>query len=117
MEKVSLVDFESYYEKIDSHTFVLDVLEVGNKLCETSEIMELRFVRGENKNLGYRKQKGVSIMQILECGVEHLKSVNVGELHSQDTDKAIEKLQECIMWLQKRAIDREKRGVLYTHNK
>lgn len=54
---------------------------------------------------------------LLEAARQYLVSVNVGDLSSRETSTAITKIDEALMWLNKRASDRKRRQVQGTYDK
>lgn len=71
-------------------------------------------VEGENIN---PKVDGVLVEQLIAVCVDHLKTVNVGELATRETSIAIIKLEESLLWLLKRELDRKRAGTLGTYKK
>ena len=71
-------------------------------------------IEGENV---LPKIDGVLVEQLLAVCIDHLKSVNIGELASRETSVAITKLEEAGLWLMKREVDRKRNNVLGTYQK
>lgn len=77
--------------------------------------LEISFCKGDKQNPEVFRQEGVFTESLLQASKEYLESVNVGELSTRETSMAITKIDEALMWLKKRADDRELRGVQGTY--
>lgn len=75
------------------------------------------FCKGNKEDAQALNQEGIFTETLIQVAKEYLESVNKGDLSSRETSMAITKLDEALMWLEKRAIDRKKRGVQATYNK
>jgi len=62
-------------------------------------------------------QQGIVTEGLLSALIDHLESINVGDLRNRETSVAITKLQEALFWIEERKRDRAKRGVSGTKNK
>jgi hypothetical protein len=89
----------------------------GLGLRNTGEVMDIEFVRGS--------KRGEDEVKPLEGTLhEHLLAVMIHDLtlkndlvRSKETSMVITKLEEALMWQQKRSIDRKRREVQETYNK
>lgn len=63
------------------------------------------------------RQEGLFTETLLQVCKEYLEGVNKGELASRDTSVAITKIDEALMWIQKRADDRKRMDVQGTYLK
>ncbi len=79
--------------------------------------MQVVFCKGNKEDPGALNQEGVFTETLIQTAKEFLESVNKGELASRETSMAITKLDEALMWLEKRANDRKLRGVQSTYQK
>jgi hypothetical protein len=77
--------------------------------------VELKFCKGDKSNPEVFRQEGVFTETILQAAKEYLESVNKGELSTRETSTAITKIDEALMWLNKRAEDRKLREVQGTY--
>lgn len=75
------------------------------------------FCRGDKSDESKPRQSGVFVESLIETCRQRLTAVNVGDLASKETTEAITKLEEAIMWLEKRSNDRKIRGVEGTYKK
>lgn len=86
----------------------------GGFIAETRPIV---FCKGNKANDSQTRQSGVFVESLIEVVKDRLTSVNVGELATRETSVAITKLEEALMWLEKRSADRKIRGVEQTYQK
>lgn len=77
----------------------------------------INFCKGNKEDENTFRQEGVFTETIIQVAKEYLESVNVGELSSRETSMAITKLDEALMWIQKRTDDRKLREVQGTYKK
>lgn len=77
----------------------------------------IAFCKGDKTDNSVFRQSGMFTESIIEVAKRYLESVNKGELANRDTAMAITKLDEALLWLNKRTADRVKRGVEGTNNK
>ncbi len=75
------------------------------------------FCKGNKEDKNYYRQEGVFTETLLETCRQYLTEVNVGEMASRETSMAITKIDEALMWINKRAEDRKLRGVQATYQK
>jgi hypothetical protein len=79
--------------------------------------MLLKLCRGNKEDENAPRQEGVFTETLLQVCKEYLEGVNVGHLASRETSVAITKIDEGLMWIQKRADDRKRRQVQGTYQK
>lgn len=77
----------------------------------------LNLCKGNKSDNTALRQPGLFIETLLQVCKEYLETVNVGHLSSRETSTAITKIDEALMWLNKRAEDRKRREVQATYNK
>lgn len=77
----------------------------------------IRFCKGDKSNPDVTRQEGFFTETLIQVAKEYLESVNVGPMATRDTSMAITKLDEALMWINKRAEDRRIRGVQGTYQK
>lgn len=70
--------------------------------------LNLKFQNGPPADVG---RNGVTNEELLAMIIHRLKGFNTGEFSCRENSVAITKLEEALMWLQKRTLDRMKRGV------
>ena len=96
-----------------------DLQNKPNQDHVTSEIYQnITFVRGDKTDNGQiiPRVDGITHEQLLGMMIEDLKYKN-NLVSSRESSVAITKLEEALMWLEKRQYDREKRNVDGTYNK
>jgi hypothetical protein len=122
--KIEVLDLAGLCKPIDSvgegnivastHSFEVQELTVNsNGLSLTGSNINIDFVRGVTDKNGL-KQNGVTAISLIECVIQHLKAINVGELANRDTSIAITHLEDAQLRLINRAMDRQRREVLFT---
>lgn len=78
---------------------------------------EIKFVKSELKDGAYIvSEDGVTNEAVIKVVLDRLKTLNE-KLPSRETSIAITKVEEALLWLEKRTFDRSERGVLGTNNK
>jgi len=103
-----------------SHSYILPTynVEEGKGIVE-SGALQINFVRGsktENENI-IPKQKGIITEHLIEVMIKHLQSVNVGDLRTRDTSIAITHLEDALLRLNKRSIERKNNNTQGTYKK
>lgn len=91
--------------------------KVTNEGMADGEGMTIKFCKGNREDESIFRQEGLFTETLIQVAKQYLESVNVGELASRDTAMAITKLDEALLWIGKRASDRELRGVQGTYKK
>lgn len=119
------------------HTFIVKKanynLVCGNKKCvyqycpystpeecsdfvvkeDTEEILgKIHFQEGPIKECGVN---GVCNEDLINIVIERLESFQKSEFNCRENEMAITKLEEALLWLRKRTMARERRGVEGTH--
>lgn len=98
-------------------TYNIPTFKVGPNGIEPGAGMEIKFCKGDKSNAEVFRQEGVFTETLIELGRTYLDSVNVGPMATRETSVAITKLDEALMWINKRAEDRKARGVQATYAK
>lgn len=106
-----------WYEKDFSfnapHTFLVTVhQESENPIGE--ELASIHFQEGAIKEHGVNGIMNEDLIAMIICRLEHF---NQSEFRCRENSMAITKLEEALLWLRKRTMGREKRGVEGTHTK
>ncbi len=97
--------------------YELPTFKVTNDGLQDAGLFEIPFCKGNVINDQDFRQEGVFTESLIQVAKQYLEHVNVGELASRETAMAITKLDEAIMWLNKRAEDRKLREVQGTYQK
>jgi hypothetical protein len=102
---------------IKGATYKVPTFKVTNDGLVDGEGIEIIFCKGNKEDDTVLRQEGLFTETIIQTAKEYLEAVNVGELASHETSIAITKLDEALMWLNKRAEDRKLRDVQGTYKK
>jgi len=90
-----------------------EVRKTGDK--ETEIPLEMvNFQTGAIKEVGLNGVFNEDLIAMVICRLEHFQK---SEFACRENAIAITKLEESLMWLRKRTMNRNKRGVLGTYNK
>jgi len=103
----------------NSHSYSVNTYTVGPNGLEITGAQPINLVRGskvDGENI-LSKQDGFLTEQLLWIAQNYLSEVNVGDMKTRETSIAITKIQEALMWINKRHDDRVERKVLNTYNK
>ncbi len=77
-------------------------------------LSEVNFQKGPIKENGINGVNNEDLIAMVICRLEHF---NQSEFRCRENSMAITKLEEALLWLRKRTMGREKRGVEGTHIK
>src|SRR5690625_6470008 len=106
---------EVYHEKDFKHNaphhFQIRCVEDGRKV---SYVKNIHFQEGPIKEHGRNGIHNEELIAMVICRLEHF---NNSEFRCRENSMAITKLEEAVMWLRKRTMGREQRGVEGTHIK
>ena len=114
-EEEGLCMYKSYdklvfTKKPKSYSFSYDINDVD---FENESVLISR--KGNKEDETILRQEGVFSETLIQTVKEYLETVNVGAMASRETSMAITKLDECLMWIDKRSNDRKLRGVQNTY--
>jgi hypothetical protein len=99
-------------------TYQIPKYEVTNEgLKESDQIFVIDFCKGNKYDETVMRQPGVFTESIIAAAKKYLEENNVGDLATRETSMAITKLDEALLWIGKRAADRQRRGVQGTYQK
>lgn len=98
-------------------SYLLPTYVVTDNGIEDGDGSFIYFCKGNKEDRSIHRQEGIFTETLIQTAKEYLEAVNVGELSSRETSTAITKLDEALMWLQKRSDDRKRRGVQATYKK
>lgn len=98
-------------------TYGLPAYQVTENGLEDSGTFEVPFVKGNKEDESIFRQNGILTESLIQCAKQFMESVNVGDLACRENSMAITKLDEALMWINKRAEDRKLRGVQGTYQK
>lgn len=102
---------------IEGATYKVPTFKVGNEGIEDGAGTEIVFCKGNKEDENVLRQEGVFTETLIQTAKQYLESVNVGNMATRETSMVITKLDEALMWIQKRAEDRKLRGVQAIYQK
>lgn len=102
---------------IEGATYRVPTYKVTNEGIVDGSGVEIVFCKGNKDSESNLRQEGMFTETLIQTALQYLQSVNVGEMASRETSMAITKLDEALMWINKRAEDRKLRGVQTTYQK
>lgn len=83
--------------------------------ADTEEVLQsIHFQEGAIKECGVNGVMNEDLIAMVICRLEHF---NQTEFRCKENSMAITKLEEALLWLRKRTMERESRGVEGTHSK
>lgn len=100
---------------IDGATYKVPTYLVTNEGIQDGSGIEIVFCKGNKEDSAILRQEGVFTETLIQTAKQYLESVNVGPIASRETSMVITKLDEALMWINKRAEDRKLRGVQVTY--
>jgi hypothetical protein len=98
-------------------TYEVPTYKIGNEGIEDGAGLKIVFCKGNKQDDTALRQEGIFTETLIETAKQYLESVNVGEMASRETAMVITKLDEALMWINKRSEDRKLRGVQATYQK
>jgi hypothetical protein len=101
----------------EKSTYLVPTYQVTNDGLQHYDDQTIHFCKGNKEDESVFRQSGFFTESIIETAKRYLEENNVGDLSSRETSMAITKLDEALMWLGKRAEDRQLRGVQGTYKK
>lgn len=98
-------------------TYKVPTFKVTNEGIEDGAGVEIIFCKGNKEDETVLRQEGVFTETLIQTAKQYLETVNTGQLATRETSMVITKLDEALMWINKRAEDRKLRGVQATYQK
>lgn len=98
-------------------TYRVPTYKVTNEGMQDGEGIEIVFCKGNKEDEKTLRQEGLFTETLIQTAKEYLEAVNVGPMATRETSMVITKLDEALMWIDKRANDRKLRGVQGTYQK
>jgi len=100
---------------IEGATYRVPTFKVTNEGIEDGDGIDIVFCKGNKEDALILRQEGLFTETLIQTAKQYLESVNVGPMATRETSMVITKLDEALMWIQKRADDRKLRGVQATY--
>lgn len=104
-------------ELVKGATYNIPTYKVTDQGMEDGEGLKLIFCKGNKEDASVLRQEGVFTETLVQVAKQYLEAVNVGEMSTRETSMVITKLDEALMWINKRAEDRKLREVQGTYRK
>ena len=101
---------ESEYTYNAPHYF--EVRESSSEAVPSKELAIIHFQEGPIKECGVNGVCNEDLIAMVICRLEHF---NKSEFSCRENAMAITKLEESLLWLRKRTMGREARGIEGTH--
>ncbi len=98
-------------------TYAIPTYFIDKDGAKDGEPVLLKFCKGNKEGNAPIQQEGVFTETLIKAAKTYLESVNVGEMATRETAMAITKLDEALMWIDKRSADRKRRDVQNTYQK
>jgi hypothetical protein len=102
---------------IEGAIYKVPTFKVTNEGIEDGIGIEIVFCKGNKEDESLLRQEGLFSETLIQTVKQYLESVNVGQMATRETSMAITKLDEALMWINKRAEDRKLREVQGTYKK
>lgn len=99
--------YTNVYEEVD-YDFNAPHLFTVNRVDDREELVKIHFQEGPIKECGVN---GVNNEDLIAMVIRRLEGFQESKFACKENEKALEKLQEALMWLRKRTMDREARNV------
>ena len=114
-DKYTTVYHEENFQHFAPHTF--DVITMQDRLDGKEgqlpvTIQRIHFQEGPIKEAGVNGVMNEDLIAMVICRLEHF---NQSEFRCRENSMAITKLEEALLWLRKRTMGRENRGVEGSH--
>lgn len=116
-KKSPAIDPQDITVLIPGAAYSIPIFAVGEIGLVRLEDAEIDFCKGNRQDANAMRQPGVLTETLIALAIMNLKELNVGDLQSRETSIVITKLEEALMWTEKRNKDRQKRGVQGTYQK
>lgn len=97
-------------------TYKVPTYYVNNEGIQDGSGAEIMLCKGNKEDDTVLRQEGVFSESLIQVVKEYLETVNVGQMATRETSMVITKLDEALMWMNKRAEDRRRRSVQGTYN-
>ncbi len=100
---------------VEGATYKVPTYKVTNEGMIDGEGANVVFCKGNREDETALRQEGVFTETLIQTAKQYLESVNVGAMASRETSMVITKLDEALMWIDKRSNDRKLREVQGTY--
>jgi len=100
---------------IEGATYNVPTFKVTDNGIEDGAGIQIVFCKGNKEDSSVLRQEGMFTETLVQVAKQYLESVNVGAMATRETSMVITKLDEALMWINKRAEDRKLREVQGTY--
>ena len=101
--------------EIEGATYHIPTYVIDNEGAKDGNGLLLKFCKGNKQDESALRQEGVFTETLIQVAKQYLESVNVGAMATRETSMVITKLDEALMWTDKRSNDRKLREVQNTY--
>ena len=102
---------------IEGATYKVPTYKITNEGIEDGAGIEIVFCKGNKLSESDLRQEGLFTETLIQTAKQYLEAVNKGEMATRETSMVITKLDEALMWIDKRSNDRKLREVQATYQK
>jgi hypothetical protein len=102
---------------VEGATYNIPTYKVTNEGLVDGAGATITFCKGNKEDESILRQEGFFTETLIQVAKQYLESVNIGPMSTRETSMVITKLDEALMWIQKRSDDRALRGVQGTYKK
>ncbi len=96
-------------------TYKIPTYKVTNEGMADGDGIEIVFCKGNREDESVLRQEGMFTETLIQVAKQYLETVNVGDMATRETSMVITKLDEALMWIDKRSNDRKLREVQGTY--
>lgn len=100
---------------IQGATYEVPTFKIDDDGIKDGDGMQIHFCKGNKEDATDLRQEGLFTETLIATAKAYLESVNVGPMATRETAMAITKLDEALMWIDKRSQDRKLREVQATY--
>lgn len=100
---------------IEGATYKVPTYKIDNEGIKDGSGIDIVFCKGNKEDESALRQEGVFTETLIQVAKQYLESVNVGAMATRETSMVITKLDEALMWIDKRSNDRKLREVQATY--
>lgn len=117
LKPINMTDPQEVVVVEPKSTYEIPAYMVTNDGMQDAGTWRIEFCKGNKADEAVPRQVGVFTESLIAAAKKYLEENNVGDLATRETSMAITKLDEALLWIGKRAADRQRRGVQGTYQK
>ena len=100
---------------IEGAVYNVPTYKIDNEGIHDGAGIQIVFCKGNKEDESALRQEGMFTETLIQVAKQYLESVNVGAMATRETWMVITKLDEALMWIDKRSNDRKLREVQGTY--